>query len=554
MTSDQLNRSRANTPPGARGHFFLLLLFIAALGGVLRVYHLNARSLWLDEGFAVSFASRSILGIVTNTTETSPPLYFLLLHAWTSLFGTSEVALRALSVLFAVAAIVCTGLLGFCLCDRRTGLVAALLMAVMVFPIHYAREVRPYSVYLVLTLGSFYFCLKGLQDNRGRDWLGYLVFTVALSYTHNYWLFSVLGQNLYVLFFSGTRRPVLMRWLGLQAGVILCFSPWVIPLINQAAKEARGPWITRPEVTDLANAIRSYVAFLIHPLILWGYVILAALGAVPLTTPKRGQPVEATQAGQGSERWRLHLGAAQRSSFLLLWLVCPILVPFYLSQFLNPPIFVPRYSIGSIPALYLLLASGVWRVPTIFLRGLVIGAIALVSTASLQHYYFTSRGEARRNAEYYYAFPAESWRELVASLSQQVKPADVVVVSPEWSVPPFAYYAKDAIHYHGLPAVLKAEDRARLIASLDTITRGKERLWLVLRWDRRIRQAHSSGIEEQSIVEFLSRRYQPFDVGSSAKPGRAPALLLFHLTRPRHLTSRDSYIPWEDEASCGVRR
>ena len=53
-------------------------------------------------------------------------------------------------------------MLGFSLYDRRTGLLAALLMAVMVFPVHYAREVRPYCLFLVFTIGSFYFCLKSL--------------------------------------------------------------------------------------------------------------------------------------------------------------------------------------------------------------------------------------------------------------------------------------------------------------------------------------------------------------------------------------------------------
>ena len=69
--------------------------------------------------------------------------------------------------------------------------------------------------------------------------------------------------------------------------------------------------------------------------------------------------------------------------------------------------FFPRYTIGITPALYLLLARGVWQVPTIFLRGLVITAIALVSLASLQHYYSPSWGGSSWKSRYYFMYPGD---------------------------------------------------------------------------------------------------------------------------------------------------
>ena len=262
---------------------FLLLLVIAVFGATLRIYALGERSLWLDEAISAQFASHSISEIVTNTRDPHPPLYYVLLHGWVSFFGTSEQSLRSLSVVFGIVAIVLIGLLGFLLYDRRTGLLAALFMAVMVFPLHYAREARGYSVFLVMTLGSFYLCLRSLRGGGKGNWLGYLLFTVGLSYTHNYWVFLVLAQNFYVLSFYRTEKPVLVRWMGIQIAVLLCFLPWLIPLLKQTGSVMQeGFWIRQPGMSNLMNTLGGYFAILDHPLILWGYIILCALGVMQL--------------------------------------------------------------------------------------------------------------------------------------------------------------------------------------------------------------------------------------------------------------------------------
>lgn len=536
VPGNQSNTWKPDIVSLVRARPFLLLLFIVALGCALRIYRLNARSLWLDEALSVASASRSISGILADTIDPNPPLYFLLLHVWTSFFGTSEQTLRFLSIVFGSLAIAFTGLLGFSLYDRRTGLFAALLMAMMVFPLHYAREVRPYSLFLALALGSFYFCLKSLQGGKRRHWVGYVFFTVAIGYTHNYWVFNVLAQNLYALLFYRTERSVLLRWIGAQAIVILCFFPRLLPLFKQTSAVMQGGfWIHQPGMFDLANTLRSYVAFLVRPQFLWGYMLLCVLGVLRITTVEGSWRSGAVRQSLESYRWQLHLDTPERSIFLLLWLACPIFVPFLLSQ-LFTPIFFPRYTIGAIPALYLLLARGVWQVPTILLRGLVISAIALVSVASLQHYYAGSLQEGKSKARYYFFYPAEPWREWVAFLAKRVEPTDVIIISPQWAVPAFKYYAKDSLAHYGLPAVLDRENRAKVIASLDKVTRGKRRLWLVFRWDSAI----ISGINGQSIAAFLRDRYQQMAVNAPVKPSRAPSLLLFDLTTSAQLASGGS--------------
>jgi mannosyltransferase len=500
----------------------VLLLLIAAVGGTLRIYSLDGRSLWLDEAYTLLFASQSISKIVTNTVETTPPLYYLIVHAWISLFGTSEWALRSLSVIFGTAAIFFIGLLGMFLYDRRTGMLAALLMAVMVFPLHYAREARAYSLFLSMTLASSYFCLKSLEGGSTRHWLGYLCFTVGLAYTHNYWVFLVFAQNLYVLLFYWSDKPVLVRWIGAQAGVLLCFLPWLTPLLEQTNLVIeKGLSIPRPDISSLGKVLARHVTFLAYSEILWGYMLICILGALEIRRVKGPWRWQVVRQSLDSYRWQVNLSNVQRSSFLFLWFVCPVLLPFLLSQFFTP-IFWPRYTICAIPALYLLIARGVWQVPTMSLRRLVISAIILSSLANLHYYYaFSESGISWKGKAKYFKYDWEPWRDWLAFLKQRVELTDVIFVSPASSALLVDYYAKNSFGYHILPAIVNDENLARVESSIDTLVLGKRRLWLVFRTPTRRR-----GL---STVEFLHNRYQRIAVEPIVKLESNITLFLFDL-------------------------
>ena len=68
---------------------------------VLRTSELGI-GFWIDEGLSVGIADRP-LGDIPHALrlDGSPPLYYLLLHLWMQVAGTSEEATRALSVVFA---------------------------------------------------------------------------------------------------------------------------------------------------------------------------------------------------------------------------------------------------------------------------------------------------------------------------------------------------------------------------------------------------------------------------------------------------------------------
>src|SRR5690242_4805071 len=83
-----------------------LLLVVLAIAALLRSLHLGDKSFWMDEG--VSFAINHLSWIdflrISWRRELNMAPYYLLLRAWMK-FGTSEVFLRSLSVIFSVAAV-----------------------------------------------------------------------------------------------------------------------------------------------------------------------------------------------------------------------------------------------------------------------------------------------------------------------------------------------------------------------------------------------------------------------------------------------------------------
>jgi hypothetical protein len=78
---------------------------LTAASVALRTGALDA-GYWIDEAIAVGIASQEpgeILSLLRQ--DGSPPLYYLLLHAWISVGGTGEAATRSLSLAFTALAV-----------------------------------------------------------------------------------------------------------------------------------------------------------------------------------------------------------------------------------------------------------------------------------------------------------------------------------------------------------------------------------------------------------------------------------------------------------------
>src|SRR5256885_15327171 len=100
---------------------------LTVLALLIRLPKLGSQSLWLDETLTAHDVSGSLahlFGALANN-ELTPPLYFLVAWLWAHVVGSSEVALRSLSVVFGTATVPLAYLIGRKLASRWAGYLAA---------------------------------------------------------------------------------------------------------------------------------------------------------------------------------------------------------------------------------------------------------------------------------------------------------------------------------------------------------------------------------------------------------------------------------------------
>jgi mannosyltransferase len=170
--------------------YTIALLAIVLVGAFLRLYHLGAQSLGADDTWSVWIAQLGLSKITqTTAADVHPPLYYFLLHYWMASFGTSEIAVKLLSIVFGVLAILVVYALGRELFEERAGLIGAFILALSAFNIRYSQEARMYSLLVLLGLLSMYFFIRLFRRSTPITWAGYVISTTLLLYTHVYGLF-----------------------------------------------------------------------------------------------------------------------------------------------------------------------------------------------------------------------------------------------------------------------------------------------------------------------------------------------------------------------------
>ena len=83
---------------------YLPLAFVVCVAAATRFLWLGHQSLWYDEIVSLTLEKQPFAAMLHDIarTESTPPLYYVLLWPWLRLFGTTADALRSLSACFGV--------------------------------------------------------------------------------------------------------------------------------------------------------------------------------------------------------------------------------------------------------------------------------------------------------------------------------------------------------------------------------------------------------------------------------------------------------------------
>jgi mannosyltransferase len=437
-------------PAGAAARRPLALrLLVPVLPGVLGLitglYHSGVPPLWRDEAATKAIASRPVTRILATLPhdDVVHGVYYLVVHVFIRLFGSSNGALRLPSAIAAAVACAVTALVAQRLADgggrqarpsggaALTGVTAGAVLALLPAMIRYAQEARSYAIVAMLAAIATYLLLRALDDGRRGWWAAYGAAVFLTGLFNIFGLLIVVAHGLTLLAtgwgtpgrrsggyyrsdFAASAAPgprgrrllgVPLGWLtaGLVAVLLL------VPLVGEAYAQRNAlSWMT-----GSASLGRNTVA-LAHfwagsPGLVWPVFGLAALGVLAplLAGPRSLSP----------------------ATVALPWLVAPPAILLAVST--THPVYDQRYVEFCLPALAICTASGISWLGR--LAAMALGRLTRDGSASGRG--ATGRDASGRGVS---GRGAVGWLACVpaiaaaAALAVALQPADAVVRQPSY--------------------------------------------------------------------------------------------------------------------------
>ena len=413
-------RRPAWTLPATAAGSARVLAPLAVAGLVLLSVLLRTRDFdvgfWIDEGLSVGIADRPLADIpAALRLDGSPPLYYALLHVWISVFGSTETATHALSLLFAVLAVPAAWWAARGLFGPRAGLVAALLVATNPFLTHYAQETRMYALVALLSIlacGAFgrAFVLTDPPRALRRRWAAaFAVALAALMYTHNWALFFAAGCGLTWLALLAAargeaRRELLFAGVLGFGGAIVLFAPW-LPTLAFQVQHTGAPWSSSPGLDDLLGVSGRLLGTAAQ----LGLLLAAGTGAVVLLDRRGGR-----------------VGAQGRALLAMGGLFLATVLAAYASSQVSPA-WAMRYFAVALGPLLLLVAGGLAHA----------GRLGVVCALLVALIWAGDGGPTVKS----------NVRAITGEIAPSLRPGDVVVSTQPEQIPVLSYYLPPDLRY-----------------------------------------------------------------------------------------------------------
>lgn len=367
-----------------------LLILALGLAVFLTITLINAprASIWFDEAFSTYITQFSFWDIARYTaSDVHPPFYYWLLKVWSSLFGTTELAYRSLSIVFGAATTVIAFFLSRKLFGRKVAWLSLLFIALSPMVIRYSDEARMYTLAALIVLAATYVLIKAEEGKKKSVWVWYGVLVSLGMWTHYFtalaWIAHLVWHGSKVWrkgikpkeFWKKLATKPLILTYAIAVGL---FLPWLPFMAKQlGVVQGNGFWIGPVGVDTVTNYFTNFFYYLEHNQT-QSWMALVAIVAVIFIA------VAAPKAYRA-------LAPKERDSFRLivsLAFVPPILL--FLASL--PPLrssFVERYVVPSLVALSIVLAvvlvkgtrqwKPIWRaLPIVLVVGMMIFGITNV--------------------------------------------------------------------------------------------------------------------------------------------------------------------------------
>ncbi len=179
-------------------------------------------------------------------SDTSPPAYYLILNAWTRVFGTGDAALRILSVLWAALTVPFIWLLGRDLGGPRMAWSAAILFALSPVSLFYSLEGRMYSQLWFVTTALGWLTLRLWREGpRAARLVVWVVLAAFGLLTHYFFLFPLTAFVVWLFLVPGAMSRIGVA--ALVATAALLVTPWYREVPASLSRwRITGNWLATP--------------------------------------------------------------------------------------------------------------------------------------------------------------------------------------------------------------------------------------------------------------------------------------------------------------------
>ena len=225
------------------------------------------REFWFDEAFTGILVKLGWGEMFYNiAADVHPPLYYVLLKIWGTLFGFSDIVLRSFSVFLSMLLIAVFYFFAKeSIKDKKMLFPLLFLASINPFLRQFAQEARMYMLFAVFTLLSAFFfwrLIKKKEFFKNRDWLYFSIFSSLSFLTHYFSLFVFISffAALFLFYFQKQKlklKEIFCFYMKFFAIPIITFILW-LPFFVKQIKPNLG-WIPPVEFDILPRAFFTFL-------------------------------------------------------------------------------------------------------------------------------------------------------------------------------------------------------------------------------------------------------------------------------------------------------
>ena len=240
----------------------------AAVLVILNLLRIFDNNFWGDEAFTIRLSGMSVPEMLRATAEdVHPPLYYGIVQLFCKVFGYTGVVYHLASFIPYVLVIV----LALTVIWKWFGMEASVLLitlaSLLETAVSFHVEVRMYSWGSLFMLASFLALYSIFTQNRTRDYVWFVLASLAGAYTHYYCLVSVAFFYVILIGLALIKREAYLKKTLIACLVtVAAYLPWLIVLLQTFQRTMGDFWMTNiPYLKDCLGYLFSgklqYVLF-----------------------------------------------------------------------------------------------------------------------------------------------------------------------------------------------------------------------------------------------------------------------------------------------------